>query len=95
MTEREFAVAIVGMLGTFSGLWGMGYLIHTWIKSRAQGSLSGNAGHAIGEQLAQLQLSVDAMSIEIERISEAQRFTTKLLSERPDAMRIERSGATP
>ena len=36
-------------------------------------------------QLKQLQESVDAMSIEVERISEGQRFTTKLLSSRAAA----------
>lgn len=30
-----------------------------------------------------MQHSIDAMSVEIERISEGQRFVTKLLSERP------------
>ena len=33
------------------------------------------------EQLAQLQHSVDAMALEIERIAESQRFSTRLLSE--------------
>lgn len=33
-------------------------------------------------QIRQLQDSIDAMAIEIERISESQRFSTKLLSER-------------
>jgi hypothetical protein len=36
-------------------------------------------------QLHQLQESVDAMAIELERISEGQRFTTKLLAERSAA----------
>jgi hypothetical protein len=36
-------------------------------------------------QLRQLQESVDAMAIELERISEGQRFTTKLLAERSAA----------
>jgi hypothetical protein len=34
------------------------------------------------EALARLQASVDAISIEVERISEGQRFTTKLLNDR-------------
>ena len=33
--------------------------------------------------IAALQNSVDAAAIEIERLGEGQRFTTKLLSERP------------
>ena len=35
-------------------------------------------------QLRQLQESVDALAIEMERISEAQRFTSKLLAERAE-----------
>jgi hypothetical protein len=34
------------------------------------------------EALAKLQASVDAISIEVERISEGQRFTTRLLNDR-------------
>lgn len=34
------------------------------------------------ERLQRLETAVDAIAIEIERISEAQRFTTKLLAER-------------
>jgi hypothetical protein len=37
---------------------------------------------ALGQQILQLQQSVDAMAIEVERISEAQRFQSKLLSDR-------------
>ncbi|HLA91042.1 MAG TPA: hypothetical protein VJL28_11495 [Gemmatimonadaceae bacterium] len=39
-------------------------------------------GSDVTPQLRQLQDSVDAMAIEIERISEAQRFSSKLLAER-------------
>jgi hypothetical protein len=36
----------------------------------------------VNDQLARLQTAVDAMSVEVERISEGQRFTTKLLAEK-------------
>ena len=39
-------------------------------------------GPAVAQQLAQLQQSVDTLAIEIERISEAQRFQSKVLAER-------------
>jgi hypothetical protein len=39
------------------------------------------------EQLVQLQQSVDAIAIEVERIAEAQRYTTKLLADRSDALK--------
>ena len=34
------------------------------------------------QQLARIEQAIEAMAIEVERISEGQRFTTKLLSER-------------
>jgi hypothetical protein len=37
------------------------------------------------ERLARIEQAVDAMAIEIERISEGQRFTTKLLTSRAEA----------
>jgi hypothetical protein len=35
------------------------------------------------QRIVQIQQSLDAMALEIERISEGQRFVTKLLAERP------------
>lgn len=35
------------------------------------------------QRIVHMQQSIDAMALEIERISEGQRFVTKLLSERP------------
>jgi hypothetical protein len=43
--------------------------------------------NAINERLARMEQAIDAMAVETERISEGQRFTTKLLSERiPDSL---------
>lgn len=42
-------------------------------------------------QLEQLQQSVDAIAVEVERIAEAQRFSAKLLAERADPALISRS----
>ena len=37
----------------------------------------------VRDQLQQLNQAVEAIAIEVERISEGQRYTTKLLSEQP------------
>jgi archaellum component FlaC len=37
---------------------------------------------SIDERLARMENAIDAMSLEVERISEGQRFTTKLLTDR-------------
>lgn len=47
-----------------------------------KGDLMQATGGELAPKLAQLQDSVDAMAIELERISEGQRFTTRLMSER-------------
>ena len=48
---------------------------------------SANPGRMLGDdtahRIAQMQQSLDSMALEIERISEGQRFVTKLLTERP------------
>lgn len=42
------------------------------------------------DRLEHLQQSVDAIAIEVERIAEGQRFTTRLLSERGEGSGLER-----
>jgi hypothetical protein len=47
------------------------------------------------QRLERLEHSVDAIAIEIERISEGQRFVTKVLAERPVAQPVAQSAASP
>jgi hypothetical protein len=48
----------------------------------------------VSDQLVQINQAVDAIALEVERISEGQRFTTRLLSEQRDAaQQTLRSGA--
>jgi hypothetical protein len=53
--------------------------IGRWIDRRAQ--VPARPSAEVTSQLTQLTQSVDAIAIEVERISEGQRFTTKLLSD--------------
>lgn len=74
-----FTGIIVGM-GCVTGI------IMEWMKYRGKNGPAGkeamNRLDEIAERLARLDTSMDAVSIEVERISEAQRFTSKLLAER-------------
>jgi hypothetical protein len=46
------------------------------------------------QRLARIEHAVESIAVEVERISEGQRFTTKLLAERPmEAMSYARAGA--
>jgi peptidoglycan hydrolase CwlO-like protein len=51
-------------------------------KRRTQRLPDDSAVTRIEERLSHIEQSIDAMAVEVERISEGQRFTTKLLSER-------------
>ena len=54
---------------------------------RDPGRLSGGGDPNVDERLYRIEQAVDAMAVEIERMAESQRFTTKLLAERlPDAL---------
>ncbi|HEU4564179.1 MAG TPA: hypothetical protein VFS05_06015 [Gemmatimonadaceae bacterium] len=44
---------------------------------------------ALAGRLERMEHAIDAMALEVERISEGQRFTTKLLAERAPAARME------
>lgn len=82
-----FVSIIVGM-GCFTGI------LTSWFKWRrkslSSGSDLGPRLDEIAERLARLENAVDATSLEVERISEGQRFTTKLLSERAGAVGTEK-----
>jgi predicted TPR repeat methyltransferase len=90
-----FVLAVVG-IGCFTGV------LTTWIKYRAKRVGSADVSARLGEisdRMAKLDNAVDAMAVEVERISEGQRFVTKLLAERgttaalPDAARA--GGSAP
>ena len=68
-------VAVV-ILGPFARMIARRMDRHTEIKA------AGEHSQVLSQQIFQLQQSVDAMSLEMERVSEAQRFQSKLLNDR-------------
>jgi predicted TPR repeat methyltransferase len=72
-------VGVIVAMGCFTGI------VTTWMKHRAR-RLTGTNVDArlteIAERLGRLDNAVDSMAVEVERISEGQRFVTKLLAER-------------
>ena len=53
-------------------------LARAWGRRLERGSASSSLPPAMGEQLQRIEQAVDAMALEVERISEAQRYLTKL-----------------
>lgn len=52
------------------------------IVRKAERQTLGAADPMTAERIARIEAAVESIAIEVERISEAQRFTTKLLSEK-------------
>ena len=80
----EEMMVFAGSMATLGCVTG---LINTWIRSRGKQVGAGSSAVApqleeISARLAQIENTTEATAIEIERISEAQRFTTKLLADR-------------
>jgi len=55
-------------------------LVRSWTRRREQEPPKSIV--AMDERLARMETAIEAMSIEVERISEGQRFVTRLLAER-------------
>lgn len=79
----EDIIAIVGFFSTVI-IVTLGFpLVRVYAKRKEQEPQVLTS--AMTDRLARMESAIDAMAIEIERISEGQRFVTKLLAEREQA----------
>ncbi len=92
--DRDSFEALVALIAFVVGSGCFTGIVVTWIKWRRNKLPAASEITArlteISERLARLENSADSTAIEVERISEAQRFTTKLLAsskEQPNAAR--------
>ncbi|MBI2409311.1 MAG: hypothetical protein HYV19_13525 [Gemmatimonadetes bacterium] len=69
-----FAMVVVLVLGV--------PLVRARIKERERRLMGMLPDGQSAERLARIEAAVESIAVEVERISEAQRFTTKLLAER-------------
>jgi hypothetical protein len=87
MSPHEFAEVFAALTATVTVAWAFVTGVRA-VAKRVAGSSAARSSdhHALPPDFAarweRMEQAVDALSIEVERISEAQRFTTKLLSER-------------
>lgn len=81
MDRYTAVVAVTSMiLGTLAFVAVVAAVVHLRVR-RNQG-LDMSAAGRIEDRLTRIEQAVDAVAVEVERISEAQRFTTRLLTER-------------
>jgi hypothetical protein len=57
-------------------------IVRAVIRRRERAPVDDTVVARLEDRLSRIEQGIDAMSVEVERISEGQRFTTKLLSER-------------
>jgi hypothetical protein len=69
-------LALIVIVGPFARMWARR------IEKRPELERVDHNAQLLNQQLMQLQQSMDAMSVEVERISESQRFQSRLLGER-------------
>ena len=69
-------LAVIIIVGPFARMWARR------IEKRPEIERGDRSAQLLQQQLLQLQQSMDAMSVEVERISEAQRFQSRLLGEK-------------
>ena len=80
MDDMMAFTAVIMGIACFTGI------VITWLKRRPRPLGLATAElldrlDAISERLARVDVSVDTMAVEVERISEAQRFTARVLAE--------------
>ncbi len=75
-------LAVVSVMGIASSTAIMITLINAWLRRRPALPAPRAGDDAVLARLSELQQQLDAMQVEIERIGEGQRFTTKLLAEK-------------
>jgi hypothetical protein len=57
-------------------------IARAYAKRMEQGHVTGRVPNEVAARLERMEQAIDSIAVEVERISEGQRFTTKLLSER-------------
>ena len=76
MPPGVLLIAIVAVVAlTSSGM------VKVWLSRPRRSDIPRTDPNEIREALRQLQNSVDTIAVEVERLSEGQRFTTRLLAE--------------
>lgn len=86
----DTALGLVGLLAAMVILGPFARAMARRVTRKTELEIAGGNTHVLQQQILQLQQSVDAMSLEVERISESQRFQSKLLNEARQAPSAER-----
>jgi hypothetical protein len=82
MDENIARIAIAAVIGGTISISMIAMAIAKMVASRRRKELPNAGMDRIDERLARMEQAIDAMATEVERVSEGQRFTSRLLAER-------------
>jgi hypothetical protein len=79
--DEDIVIPIAGMI--FIIVLAIGVpLVRAYIRRQDRLALAPPPDHEASLRLERIETAIDAMSVEVERIAEGQRFVTRLLAER-------------
>lgn len=100
--ENGQITAII-LAGLICGTITIGVIVQAWVSGRGRSDVGGGGAggdrlttkrlDVLEERLSALEQAIDTVAIEVERGTEAQRFTAKLLAERLESLPSTRVGA--
>ena len=82
MDENIARVIMAGVIGVTISISMVAMAIAKMVTSRRRKDLPESTVARLEERLERMELAIDAMATEVERVAEGQRFTSKLLAER-------------
>ena len=82
MPEEIMRIIIAGIIGITISVSMIAMAVARIFSSRRSKHLPDASLSRLEERLERMELAIDAMATEVERVSEGQRFTSRLLSER-------------
>jgi hypothetical protein len=84
MDENIARIIISGIIGVTISISMVAMAIAKMVSSRRRKDLPESTVARLEERLERMELAIDAMATEVERVAEGQRFTVRLLAERQE-----------
>jgi hypothetical protein len=82
MDENIARIIIAGVIGVTISISMIAMAVSKMVSSRRRKEMPESSVARLEERLERMEMAIDAMATEVERVAEGQRFTTKLLADR-------------
>lgn len=82
MDENIARIIVAGVIGITISISMIAMAVAKMVSSRRRKDLPESTVARLEERLERMELAIDAMATEVERVAEGQRFTSKLLADR-------------